>query len=70
MNCLDLYETFLKEEVTENEVLVLDKEDLSTMGIKVGKQRRFLQAKQKYEEGRKITGNITNTKKFDIISYF
>ena len=55
LDCLSLYETFLKEEITANLVLTLDKDDLVGMGIRVGGQKRFLQAKQKYEEECRIT---------------
>ena len=44
MNCLNLYETLLKEEFTVHQVWTLDKEDLTALGIRAGTQKRFFHA--------------------------
>lgn len=56
LDCLQLYETFSHEEIKADLVLTLDKDDLSAMGIKVGIQKRFIQARKKYEEEYKSEG--------------
>ena len=66
LNCMYLYEMFSKEEITADLLLTLDKDDLSAMGMKVGIQKRFIQARQKYEDEYPIRkqkeGKWSNTK--------
>jgi len=49
MDCLNLYQMFEEHEVTEDVLWKLKKENLDQMGVKIGSQIKFFDARNKYE---------------------